>query len=387
MIRGSKRGRRAVRKVSRPAAHRLTTAALAVLLGLLLAFGGVRASHSVPHAPTISTSSPGGGSLTIVWTAPSDTGNSTITAYDVRSIQTDATDKADDKWDVVDDAWTAGDLTYTVSGLTADVEVDVQVRAVNTDGDGDWSVTESEKSLIEAPSITSITVGDASLTLYWSAPSNIDQADITAYDLRYIETAATDKTDANWSLVEAATSGARRVVLGGLTNGTGYDVQVRAASGSPGVWSATATGTPAEHGDTRTAATEVTLQSRVGGVIDPGTDVDFFKLELTEETGILIFTLGALDTVGELQDNNGNVIEENDDGGASHGALTFLIWATLDAGTYYIRVTSFNQATGAYVLRSRGLSDSTGLSDARPVEVGGSKTGSSIHTMTRIISN
>ena len=83
-----------------------------------------------------------------------------------------------------------------------------------------------------------------------------------------------------------------------------------------GVWSATATGTPAEHGDTRADATEVALQSRVGGAIDPGTDVDFFELEVTEETGILIFTLGALDTVGELQDNNGNIIEENDDGGA-----------------------------------------------------------------------
>ncbi len=346
-----------------------------MLLGLLLAFGGARAGHSVPHAPAITTITPAGGSLTVVWTAPTDTGNSAITAYDVRTIETDATDKADDKWDVVDDSWTSGDLTHTVTGLTADVEVDVQVRAVNTDGDGDWSATESEKPLIEAPSITSVTVGDTSLTLSWSAPTNIDDDDITAYDLRYIETAATDKADDKWSVIEAATSGAVRVVLGGLTNGTGYDVQVRAVSASPGVWSATATGTPAEHGDTRADATEVALQSRVGGAIDPGTDVDFFELEVTEETGILIFTLGALDTVGELQDNNGNIIEENDDGGASHGPTNLLIWATLEAGTYYIKVTSFNQATGAYVLRTRGIQDSTGLSDARPIEVGGFENG------------
>ena len=204
--------------------------------------------------------------------------------------------------------------------------------------------------------------------MFWSAPTNIDEADITAYDLRYIETAATDKADDKWSVIEAATSGAVRVVLGGLTNATGYDVQVRAVSTSDGVWSATATGTPAEHGDTRTDATQVTLQSRVGGVIHPGTDVDFFKLEVTEETGILIFTLGDLDTVGELQDNNGNVIEQNDDGGASNSVTNFLIWATLEAGTYYIKVTSFNQATGAYVLRIQGLPDSTALSDARPIE-------------------
>ena len=358
-----------------PPAHRLATAALAVLLGLLLAFGGVRAGHSVPHAPTITSITAGGGSVTVVWTAPSDTGNSAISAYDVQTIEAEATDKSADKWTVVDNAWTTGDLTYTVTGLAADVEFDVQVRAVNTDGDGDWSTTESEKPLIEAPSIVLVTNGDQALTVYWSAPTNIEATDITAYDLRYIETAATDKSDANWSVAEAATSGALRVVLGGLTNGTGYDVQVRAVSGSPGVWSATATGTPAEHGDTRADATEVALQSRVGGAIDPGTDVDFFKLEVTEETGILIFTLGALDTVGELQDNNGSVIEENDDGGAAHGALNFLIWATLDAGTYYIKVTSFDEATGAYVLRTRGLPDSTGRSDARPIEVGSFENG------------
>ena len=179
-----------------------------MLLGLLLAFGGARAGHSVPHAPAITTITPAGGSLTVVWTAPTDTGNSAITAYDVRTIETDATDKADDKWDVVDDSWTSGDLTHTVTGLTADVEVDVQVRAVNTDGDGDWSATESEKPLIEAPSISSITAGDEALTVYWRAPGNIDDADITAYDLRYIETTASDKSDANWTEAEDATSGA-----------------------------------------------------------------------------------------------------------------------------------------------------------------------------------
>ena len=358
-----------------PAAHRLTAAALAVLLGLLLAFGGVQAGHSVPHAPTITSITAGGGSLTVVWTAPSDTGNTAITAYDVRTIETDAADKADANWTVVDNAWTTGDLTYTVTGLAADVEIDVQVRAVNTDGDGDWSTTDTEKPLIGAPSIVLVTNGDEALTVYWSAPTNIDEADIKAYALRYIETAATDKSDANWTEVEDAPSGSSRVVLGGLTNGTGYDVQVRAVSTSDGVWSATATGTPAEHGGTRTDATDIALHSRVGGVIDPGTDVDFFKLELTETTGILIFTLGDLDTVGELQDTDGNVIKENDDGGATHGIANFLIWATLEAGTYYIKVTSFNQATGSYVLRTRGLPDSTGFSDAPSIEVGGLENG------------
>ena len=264
----------------------MSTAALAVLVGLLLAFGGVRASHSVPHAPTITSITPGGGSLTIVWTAPADTGNSTISAYDVRTTNTAATNKADDQWDVVDDASTSDNLTYTVTGLTADVEFDVQVRAVNADGDGDWSATESETPLIEGPTISSITVGDEALTVVWTAPSNIDAATITAYDLRYILTATTDQADANWSVVENIwTSGAQVYVLPGLANGIGYDVQVRAAVGSDGQWSTTAVGTPVEHGDTLASATVLTLDTPVGGVIDPGTDVDYFRFVLNEAIG------------------------------------------------------------------------------------------------------
>ena len=39
--------------------------------------------------------------------------------------------------------WTTGDgdLRYKLDGLTNDTEYDVQVRAVNTNGDGDWSTT------------------------------------------------------------------------------------------------------------------------------------------------------------------------------------------------------------------------------------------------------
>ena len=80
-----------------------------MLLALRLAIGVVGASHAVPHAPSITSVSAGVGSLTIVWTAPSDTGSSAITAYDVRTIETAATDKADANWTEVDDAWTSGD--------------------------------------------------------------------------------------------------------------------------------------------------------------------------------------------------------------------------------------------------------------------------------------
>ena len=77
----------------------------------------------------------------------------------------------------------------------------------------------------------SIVPGDASLTVAWAAPINTGSSAITAYDLRYIETGAADKSDANWTVVEdvwATGSGSLQYTLSGLTGGTQYDVQVRA---------------------------------------------------------------------------------------------------------------------------------------------------------------
>ena len=107
-----------------------------------------------------------------------------------------------------------------------------------------------------APTIaTPIVPGDASLTVAWAAPINTGSSAITAYDLRYIETGAADKSDANWTVVEdvwAAGSGSLQYTLSGLTGGTQYDVQVRAVNAAgASAWSASVTGTPATWGAIR----------------------------------------------------------------------------------------------------------------------------------------
>ena len=85
---------------------------------------------------------PGAGSLTVAWNAPSQTGGSVITAYDLHHILSDAANKGDANWTVVQDAWTgSGSLEYAVTGLTGGTQYDVQVRAVNAAGDGPWSAT------------------------------------------------------------------------------------------------------------------------------------------------------------------------------------------------------------------------------------------------------
>ena len=48
---------------------------------------------------------------------------------------------------------------------------------------------------VAVPTIDSVTPADGSLSVNWTAPTAV--TGITAYDLRYIESAAADKADAN----------------------------------------------------------------------------------------------------------------------------------------------------------------------------------------------
>ncbi len=96
-----------------------------------------------PGRPTVNTVSPGVESLTPAWTAPTSTGGSAITAYDLRHIETSADETVESNWTVVEDVWTAGSgaLKYTTTGLIGGTQYDLQLRAVNAVGNGPWSAT------------------------------------------------------------------------------------------------------------------------------------------------------------------------------------------------------------------------------------------------------
>ena len=350
---------------------RLTLIATCVILFLIAWPGAVLAQTQVAP-PTIDAVTPGDGQLSISWTAPS--GVTGITAYDLRHIRSDAADKADANWTVLDDIWTtgSGDLAYTLEDLDNGAGYDVQMRAVTT-ADGLWSATSTGTPRIPGPVIDAVIAGDGAVTVAWSAPAVAAATTISAYDVRYITSAAPDKADGNWTVVQGFwTSGSLDGVLAGLTNGTGYDVQVRAVAATDGAWSATSTGTPAEHGGALATATTLPLATRMGGMIESGTDVDYFKLDLTAATGVIVYTRGDLDTVGQLLDADGVLLRENDQGEEIHGRHNFLLfWGSLQAGTYYVKVTGGDGATGAYVLETTTIADTTQRSDARDVEIGG----------------
>ena len=213
-----------------------------------------------------------------------------------------------------------------------------------------------------APTGISLLAGAGSFTVSWSAPAVDGGSAITSYDLRHIETAATSKADANWTVVDSEwTSGDLSYTLAGLRDSTGYDVQVQAANAhGAGSWSGTSAGTTSDHGDTVSAATAITVGSEVPGRIHAAGDTDHFTFTLDGATYVLLEAstgAGTLSLTPTLYDDDGAEVylyylNESgwsviDDGGLSMYALE-----RLEAGTYTIRIAAAAAGqSGSYLLK------------------------------------
>ena len=102
--------------------------------GALRSWGLTIYGHGyIPGAPDINKVTPGGGSLEIEWKAPTDTGETAITSYDLRYIRDDATDKSDGNWSVETGRGDARATGATPSpDLTGGVKYEFQLRAHNS---------------------------------------------------------------------------------------------------------------------------------------------------------------------------------------------------------------------------------------------------------------
>ena len=310
-------------------------------------------------------------SLEVVWSGIDDPD---LAAYDVRHIRSDATDKADANWTATEDVRTgSGPFSYEISGLTNDVSYDVQVRGAEATVDGLWSSTVTGTPTADAdavPRLTGVLSEEDALGLAWSAPASPD-ATVTAYDVRHIRSDASDKADANWMVVDDAwTEGPLVYVITGLSNGVLYDVQVRSVtSNGDGTWSATAKGQPHEVGEVRRTASPLAFDVAVHAALDYSSDIDVFRIDLSEETEVLLSTTGSTDTIGELLDADGKFVKFNDDGGIG---LNFALQSTLAAGSYFLQVSGYFGDTGPYVLKMRTPEEVQDVSDTLTLTLGGS---------------
>lgn len=105
-----------------------------------------------------------------------------------------------------------------------------------------------------------------------------------------------------------------------------------------------------DYSNTMAGASEIPLSSSLDGRISPNNDSDYFKIILTQQTAVRIETAqqagqSNMDTYLRLYDASGTQLEADDDDGADNFSL---IQRTLNAGTYYIRVHSYNNASSGY---------------------------------------
>ena len=86
-----------------------------------------------PAAPTVARRSGSSADLDVSWTAPADDGGDPVNGYQLRYSRDGVS------WTT--EPGTITGLTKTITGLDGGAEYQVQVRAVNGAGDGDWSQT------------------------------------------------------------------------------------------------------------------------------------------------------------------------------------------------------------------------------------------------------
>ena len=152
--------------------------------------------------------------------------------YENWNVDTDGDDNADDPWDF------GTDQQYPV------LKVDF-----NDDNDATWQEFGNQRNPPGAPSITSIATEAANeLTVVWAEPTLDGGSGITGYDLRYMHSFVTDKSDANWTVVpDVAGPDALQANITDLRGGYSHDVQVRAVNSiGQGQWSETSKGKPNE---------------------------------------------------------------------------------------------------------------------------------------------
>ena len=81
-------------------------------------------------------------------------------------------------------------------------------------------------------------------------------------------------------------------------------------------------------------------------------DIDYFRVSVRSAGRLVASTTGGTNTYGYLEDSSGNVLAEDNDGGAYRN---FVVSAVVEPGTYYIRVRgAYNSAPGAYTLTLQG---------------------------------
>ena len=115
----------------------------AIADGLLDSWSITVYGHEQKAGPPMLDSAEGvGRSLAVTWSEPVQKAGLPVTGYDLRHIRTEDDETVEENWTLVENVWTTatgGALAYSLDGLSLRERHDVQVRATNDWGKGEWS--------------------------------------------------------------------------------------------------------------------------------------------------------------------------------------------------------------------------------------------------------
>ena len=84
------------------------------------------------------------------------------------------------------------------------------------------------------------------------------------------------------------------------------------------------------------------------GAVDAAGDIDYWRVAIPSYGTLVVETTGDADTIGVLEDEQGQALATDDDGGTGRN---FRLEQAVDRGTYYVRVTGTEDGMGDYALR------------------------------------
>ena len=178
---------------------------------------------AAPGAPSTVSVSPTDKGVSVSWTAPSNTGGSTISGYVVRTHR-----NTNGEWVNQTDytVTSAAPLKYNVSSLVNGAQYKFTVRAINAQGPGtfyDPAVVATPRTIPGAPTGVTAVGGESKVTLSWTAPASNGGAPIDYYEVKYHKTGTNDSPKDFLPNPTGTTA-----VIEGLTNGTSYTFHVKA---------------------------------------------------------------------------------------------------------------------------------------------------------------
>lgn len=185
-------------------------------------WSGVRTARprTVPVAPTALTATPRNTRASLTWVAPADTGGASLQRYVLqRSSDGGLT------W-VTLSTGTSLTPSYLARYLRNGRTYRFRVAAQNVAGRGPWSdvVPVRPRTTPSVPRSVTVTPGDSTFTLRWTAPSSNGGAPITGYRISISTDAST------WSVLDTVDGSLREYTASGLTNGAIVRVRIAAVN-------------------------------------------------------------------------------------------------------------------------------------------------------------